>query len=147
MKAILALYRDLLGVLPGGAKRFVRAYSFLLGLLAIFDAAALGLMAFVVSPLAMGNPVVLPVIGTVEGVGLFVTIGMIGVLTITKGLLSVLLLWWATRRAARYELEVGSRLFDSYIAAPWTERLKKNSAEIVRVTDGMVNKTVMVFLF
>ena len=146
MKAVLALYRDLLTVFPVEAKRFLNLYSILLGGLALLDAAALGLLAIVVSPLSSGNPVVIPLIGEVAGSALFVTIGVICALTIIKGLLSVALLWWATRRFAGYELMMGSRLFGSYIAAPWTERLKKNSADIVRFTDSGVDTAVTGFL-
>lgn len=146
MKAVLALYRDLLTVLPSGAKRFLNTYSGLMGMLSILDAASLGLLAIVVGPLSTGNPVKMPMIGTIEGAGLVVTIAAIGLLTIVKGLLSVWLLWWVTRRSARFELMTGSRLFDSYMAAPWVERLKKNSTEIVRFTDVSVDVTVSLFL-
>lgn len=146
MKALIALYRDVLAMLPTGAKRFINLYSTLLGLLAILDALALGLLAMVASPLGSGNPVILPGIGEVKGTGLFVAIGAIGLLTIVKGMLSVALLWWATRRSARYELEIGSRLFRSYVSAPWIERLKKNSADIVRMTDVSVEATISLYL-
>jgi len=146
VKALLAVYRDLLGVLPTGAKRFISTYSVLLSMLALLDAASLGLLALVVSPLSAGKDVTLPVVGTLSDAGVLVTIAVICLLTISKGLLSVLLLWWGTRRFARYELEIGSRLFDSYIKAPWTERLRKNSAELVRLTDTSVDASVSTFL-
>ncbi len=146
MKDIVALYRELLRVLPADARRFVTIYATSLGLLAVFDAAALGLLALVVGPLSAGNPVVLPLIGELEESGIFIAIVGICVLTVAKGVSSVLLLRWATRRAARYELEIGSRLFDAYMAAPWTERLKKNSADIVRFTDSSLYQTIATFL-
>jgi len=146
VKDIVALYRELLRVLPADARRFVTIYATSLGLLAVFDAAALGLLALVVGPLSAGNPVVLPLIGELEESGIFIAIVGICVLTVAKGVSSVLLLRWATRRAARYELEIGSRLFDAYMAAPWTERLKKNSADIVRFTDSSLYQTIATFL-
>ena len=50
--------------------------------------------------------------------------------------------WFATRRFASFELEVGRQLFDSYIKAPWTHRLARNTAQIVRIADvGIANAT------
>src|SRR5690606_9627118 len=63
-------------------------------------------------------------------------------LVLAKGLLSVLLLWVATRRFATFELAFGSRLFDSYITSPWVERLKRNSSDLVRLVDTSVAQTV-----
>ncbi len=146
MKDVYSLYRDLLKVLPVGARRFVKIYSTCIGLLAVFDAAALGLFALVVGPLSQGNPVVLPLFGTVGDRGIFVVLGGICLLTVSKGASSIVLLRWATHRAARYELEIGSRLLHAYFGAPWTERLKKNSADIVRFTDSSISPTIVAFL-
>lgn len=142
MKAFLALFRDLLSVLPPNARRFIVGYSCALALLAIFDAISLGLLAVVITPLVSGTAISLPLIGDVEGVGLFVIIGVVCGLVLLKGVLSVLLLWFATRRFATFELTMGSRLFDSYIASPWVERLKKNSSDLVRLVDGSIAVTV-----
>src|SRR5690554_6575801 len=118
MKAFLALFRDLLSVLPPNARRFIIGYSIALALLAILDAISLGLLAVVITPLVAGTAISLPLIGTIEGVGLFALIGVVCVLVLAKGFLSVLLLWFATRRFALFELTMGSRLFDAYIASP-----------------------------
>jgi ATP-binding cassette, subfamily B, bacterial PglK len=146
VKDVFVLYRDFLSVLPADARRFVKTYSTLIGLLALFDAAALGLLALVVGPLSTGDTVVLPLIGGLGNRGVFVVIGGICLLTVSKGAASVGLLRWATRRASQYELQIGSRLFRAYIGAPWTERLKKNSADIVRFTDSSLHQTVAAFL-
>lgn len=146
MKVVLAIYKELLDVLPAGARRFTILFAVLQATLALLDAAALGLLALVIAPLSSGGAVVLPVIGEVDTAGAFISIGVVCLLVVVKGLLSVLLLWWATRRFARFELEIGNRLFRSYMAAPWVERLKRNSSDVVRLADGSVNIAIISFL-
>lgn len=142
MRDLIALYRELLAAYPEGARRFLNRYAITLGSLAVFDAAALALLAMVIGPVAAGNGVELPLIGEIGDVGVLMAIGVIVLLTLAKGSASVWALYWATRRAARYELELGMRLFGSYMRAPWIARLGKNSADIVRITDSSVNLSV-----
>lgn len=142
MKSFRDLYRDLMGILPASARRFVIGYAVALSILAVLDAASLGLLAIVVSPLVSGGAATVPLIGKVEGVGLIILIGVVCVLVLAKGFLSVLLLWIATRRFATFELELGSRLFNSYIEAPWVERLKRNSSDLVRMVDSSVSYAI-----
>lgn len=139
MKNFRAVYTDLLSILPPNARRFVIGYAIALSVLAVLDAVSLGLLAVVVSPLASNGAATLPIIGKVDGVGLLVLIGVVCALVLVKGFLSVLLLWFATRRFAVFELELGSRLFDSYVQAPWVERLKHNSSDLVRMVDSSVS--------
>lgn len=146
MKSAIRLYTELLKVLPGGAGRFLRLYSVLQAVLALFDAAALALLALVVAPLSSGNAVVIPLIGELDFGGVVIMIVVICVLMIAKGLIALFLLWWATRRLAKYEVAIGDRLFRSYMAAPWTERLRKNSADIMRFTDSSVDVSVWAFI-
>lgn len=146
MKELWALYRELVTALPTGARRFLQGYSVGLGALSILDAAALMLVAVVIGPLATGSSVTLPLIGEISGARVFVVLGVVCLLIVVKGAASVLLLWFATRRFASYELAIGSRLLSAYLRAPWTERLKKNSTEVVRMTDGSVGVTVSGFL-
>lgn len=142
MRDLIALYRELLEVYPPGARRFLHRYAAWLGVLAIFDAAALGLLAIVVGPVATGNPVSLPFIGEIGDTGVLVAMAFIVLLVLAKGAASTWALYWATRQSAKYELELGMRLFSSYMRAPWTERLTKNSADIVRFTDSSVSQSV-----
>ena len=139
VKNFRAVYGALLSILPANARGFVIGYAVALSALAVLDAAALGLLALVVSPLASNGVATIPLIGRVEGVGLILLIGVVCVLVLLKGALSVLLLWVVTRRFAVLELELGSRLFDSYIEAPWVERLKHNSSDLVRMVDSSVS--------
>lgn len=142
MRDLIALYRELLDAYPTGARRFLNRYGATLGALAVFDAAALGLLALVIGPVASGNPVSLPVVGEIGETGVLIAISCIVILTLSKGAASVWTLYWATRQAARYELELGMRLFTSYMRAPWVSRLSKNSSDIVRLTDTSVSQSV-----
>lgn len=142
MKSHLRLVGELLTALPSNARRFIIGYSVSLAALAVLDAMSLALLAVVISPLATGGSVILPVLGAVEGIGLIWLLGVVCLLVLTKGFLSVLLLWFATRRFATFELAMGIRLFDSYIESSWVDRLKRNSADLVRLADGSVHATV-----
>ncbi|MGV8972732.1 MAG: ABC transporter ATP-binding protein [Rhodoglobus sp.] len=146
MKKSWTLYREILGVLPAKAQRFLVRYSISLSLLSTLDAAALGLLAVVITPIISGTPLVFPIIGAVTDTGLLIALALICLLIILKGVLSVAIIWRATRVFAEYELIIGSRLFDSYLASGWTERLKRNSADVVRLTDGSVSAMVSSFL-
>jgi ABC-type multidrug transport system fused ATPase/permease subunit len=146
MKANWQLYRTVLRVLPKSATRFLAAYAATMGFLALIDGLALGLLAVVIAPLVSGAPVVLPVFGALEGPQLLVPLGLVCVLIVLKGVFALTLQWFATRRFARYELELGARVFDGYIRAPWVERLRRNSSDLVRITDSSVSATISGFL-
>lgn len=146
MKSVLALYRDVVAIFPSGGSHFLKLYSWLLASLAIFDAAALGLLAAVVGPISAGKPLTLPILGTINSMGIVWLILTICIFMVAKGVLAVLVTWWATRRIPRYEVAIGDRLFRSYITAPWKERLRKNSAEIMRFADTGVDMTVNSFV-
>lgn len=142
MKTILATFRALLPLLPSSARRFIVFYIVTTSALAILDIAALALLAVVLAPMTAGKPVEVPVLGTVDGSAFIVILGLISVLIIAKGLLAVLLQHMATRRFANYELAIGDQLFAAYIRAPWVERLKRSTAQLVRLADvGIANAT------
>lgn len=147
LRSLLVALRELLPLLPRRAHRFLLLFSTASASLALLDIGALGLLALTITPLAQGNDVRLPLVGEVAGTQVWVLIGVICALIALKGFLAVVLQWLATRRFARYELAIGDELFDAYIRAPWTERLKRNSAELVRLADvGIANTTAGVLL-
>lgn len=146
MKEVLALYRAVVGVFPPGGTRFLNWYSWLLASLAVFDAAALALLAIVIGPIAAGQAVTLPFLGELDTMGVVWVIVAICVLMVAKGAFSVVLTWWATRRIPRYEVAIGDRLFRAYITAPWRDRLRKNSADIMRFADTGVDAAVNSFV-
>lgn len=146
MKAALALYRDLLSALPPDARRFLNVYSTLLASLAVFDAAALGLLAVVIGPLSVGSSVVLPVFGTLDTIGVAISILVICALMILKGAFSALIMRWGSQRIASYEVALGDRLFRAYLGASWQERLRKNSSDMLRFTDNGVDAAINAFV-
>lgn len=146
MKQVLVLYRDVVKMLPLGGGRFVWTYSWLLASLALFDAAALGLLAVVIGPVSIGAPVSLPFVGELDTMGIVWVILAICLLLIAKSVFAVLLTWWATRRIPRYEVAIGNNLLRSYLAAPWRDRLRKNSVDIMRFSDSGIDASINSFL-
>lgn len=146
MKANWRLYKQVLAELPHEARRFLLIYAVLQGLLAILDGAALALLAVVLSPLVGGQPVTLPVLGSVSGSGVLAPLAIVCLLIVLKGVLALLLYWAATRRFATYELGLGSRVFGGFANSPWIERLRRNSSDLVRITDGSVATTISGFV-
>ncbi|WP_292794826.1 ABC transporter ATP-binding protein [Microbacterium sp. UBA6633] len=142
MKLIWKTLRSVVPLLPARAQRFLWMYVISTSALAILDVAALMLLAVSVTSMVQMEDVTLPVIGTITSDGYIWIIATVAILIITKSALAVTLQWFATRRFATFELEIGDRLFDAYIRAPWTERLKRNTSQLVRLADvGIANVT------
>ena len=142
VKLIIATMRPLLPLLPAKARSFLWMYMIGTSALAILDIVALALLAISLSAMVVGDPVQLPVVGEVGVDGYVWILVVVCGLIIVKSALSVTLQWFATRRFATFELEVGDRLFDAYIRAPWTERLRRNTSQLVRLADvGIANVT------
>ncbi|MFB8228999.1 ABC transporter ATP-binding protein [Cellulosimicrobium sp. NPDC055967] len=146
MRQVWGTLRDLLPLLPRRARRFLVGYSVALSSLALLDVAALALLALTLTSMVAGEGVSLPVLGQLPAGGILWILGAVSGLIVLKGLFSVVLQWVATRRFAAYELEIGDKLFDAYIRAPWTERLKRNTAELVRLADVGIGNTTSGFL-
>ncbi|MBT1003027.1 ABC transporter ATP-binding protein/permease [Paenarthrobacter sp. DKR-5] len=148
MKSLYATYRSLLTILPAGSGRFLRYYSVASGVLAIFDALALALLAMVMTPMVSNTALRIPLLGIeVSGGGLLVVIGLVCLLILSKSVLAVILQWAATRRFAKYELQMGDRLLAAYFRSPWVDRLKRNSSELIRLADiGIANSISGVLL-
>lgn len=135
MKRIWRTLNDLFKVLPAGAKPFYIWYSLVTGALAILDTIALGLIVLAITPLATGEPIVLPLIGEIAQNSTIWVVLVICALFILKGVLTIALHWFATRRFARYELEIGNRLFRSYANSSWERRSEISTAEVTRIVD------------
>lgn len=146
MKLIWDTMRSIVPLLPGRAQRFLIGFMIISSALAILDVAALMLLAISLTSMMEGNPISLPVLGEIGADGYVWVILIISLLIILKSILSVVLQWIATRRFAVYELEIGDRLFDSYIKAPWVERLKRNTAQLVRLADVGIANAIAGFL-
>ena len=142
MKALIEALRSLMPLLPKDAQRFLIRYAITASLVSLLDIVALGLMAMMLAPLATGKPIVFPVLGTIDGTQVVWVLALVCVLMISKSLIALAQQWYVTRRMAEFELTIGDRLFAAYIRAPWLERMKRNSAELVRMADvGIANTT------
>ncbi|MGI8392680.1 ABC transporter ATP-binding protein [Leucobacter sp. W1038] len=146
MKRVWPALKELLPLLPLGAQRYFVWYMIATTLITALDVIAMSLLAIIIGPALTGGTLNLPVIGEVSG-ELAPTIALIACLMIiSKSALSLLLHWFATRRFARYELEIGDRMFKAYINSSWEERSKRTVAEITRIADGGIANTMAGFL-
>lgn len=147
MKTIHETYRELVALLPSASRRFLRLFMSASVLLATLDALALGALALVVGPLASGGSLRVPTTDiTLSGTQLVLVLVGVCALIVLKGALSVFTYYAATRRFANFEREIGNTLLAAYFAAPWTERLRRNSSDLVRVADVGVSNTMNGFV-
>lgn len=146
MKSIWNTLRELFNVLPKGAKPFYIWYSIVTSMLALLDTAALGLIMLVITPLVSGQAVKLPLLGELPESSTVWVVVVICSLFILKGVFAVALHWIATRRFARYELEVGNALFRSYMRSDWEKRSQMSTAEVTRIVDSSMANTNLGFI-
>lgn len=146
MLLILRTLRQLVPLLPARAQRFMWLYVVLSSTLASIDVAALALLAIALGSMATGSAINLPIVGSIPPEGYVWFLLTISLLVIGKAIGNLGLQWWATRRFALFELEIGDRLFEAYIRAPWTDRLGKNTAQLVRLADVGIANTIGGFL-
>lgn len=146
MRRVIETLRALLPHLPAGARRFMVVYIVVTSALAVLDIAALMLLAVAFSSMMQGGGITLPVVGRIEQDGAIGLLVVVCVLIVLKSALATWLQWVATRRFARYELEIGATLFNVYIRAPWTERLRRNTAQLVRMADVGIASVIGGFL-
>lgn len=142
MKLVAKTLRELLPWLPEDARAYLWRYITISCLLAVLDIAAVMLLALSLAPMISGTSMHVPVIGTVGKDQFIWVFAAVAALILLKSILALAQQWFATRRFASFELEIGRYLFDSYIKAPWTYRLARNTAQIVRIADvGIANVT------
>ncbi len=146
MRQVWSLYKEILAAISPSARNFLIVYAVALGLLSVLDSAALGMLALLVAPMAVGENATLPLIGELDSTGVLTAIAVLCLLIVVKGVASLCVLLWGARRGEVYELEIGQRLFSAFIRSPWESRLARNSADIVRFTDGSVTILVTSFL-
>lgn len=146
MKSLWKIVTELFDVLPRGAKPFYIWYSVITGLLAILDTLALALIVLTVTPLVSGKPITFPVLGELPvTAGPWIAV-VVCALFISKGIFAVVLHWFATRRFAKYELEVGDQLFRNYMRSSWEVRSQMSTAEVTRIVDTSMANTNLGFI-
>ena len=136
MKSLWTTLMGLFEILPAGAKKFYVTYAVATGLLASLDIVALTLIVLIVAPMASGDPVSLPIFGELPESGTVWLFLVICLLFLLKSVFAIVLHWFATRRFARYELEVGNALFRAYTYSSWEKRSQLSTAEVTRIIDG-----------
>jgi ABC-type multidrug transport system fused ATPase/permease subunit len=142
MKELLRVLRELMPLLPANARRFIIVFGIALSLLSLLEAGALGIFALTMTQILGGGDLNLPVIGTIsQEASLWVLVSSAG-LMIVKSFISIWMQWISTRKFAQFELEIGTHLFNSYIRSPWTERMKRSTAELVRLIDVGIANTI-----
>lgn len=142
MRALWDALSNLLDLLPRVARNFLVRYSISSSVLSLLDIVALSLLALVLGRVATQSPIVLPVVGELSEVGTLLVLVFACALMVVKSLIALFQQWYVARRMAQFELAIGDRLFNAYIRAPWLERMKRNSAELVRMADvGIANTT------
>ncbi|MDI6023753.1 ABC transporter ATP-binding protein [Leucobacter sp. UT-8R-CII-1-4] len=135
MRSLWRTLVELFNLLPRGAKPFYVWYSIVSGALAILDTLALALVVVVVTPIGTGEPIHLPVIGEVPLSASGWLVVAICALFLLKGVLAILLHWYATRRFAQFELEIGDELFRAYTHSSWEKRSQISTASATRLVD------------
>jgi ABC-type multidrug transport system fused ATPase/permease subunit len=140
MKQLRQALVRLLPLLPAAARRYLWFFALVSAALTLLDTAALGILALMMTPLITGSSVRLPVLGEVGADAIVWWLLGAALLMIAKSLVSIWLQYRATRRFARFELDIGAQLFHAYIRAPWTERLKRSSTQLAQMSDiGIAN--------
>lgn len=146
MKLIFRTLRRLLPYLPSSARSFLIVFGVISAVLAVIDVAALMLLALALAGTVAGEGVALPLVGTISQDQVIWLILVLAAVVVAKSAANVWLQWIATRRFASYELAVGQELFGAYIRSSWTDRMSRNSAQIVTMTDGGIAQVVAGFL-
>jgi ABC-type multidrug transport system fused ATPase/permease subunit len=146
MVQIVRTLRRLLPLLPPSAGRFLLVFGIISAVLAIVDVVALMTLAVVLAGTVTNAGAELPLIGSIPQDQVVWLILILAGVIIAKSAANVWLQWIATRRFATYELAVGQELFGAYIRSSWTDRISRNSAQIVAMTDSAIANVVAGFL-
>src|SRR5690606_15182998 len=132
--------------LPRSARSFLLTFGIVSAVLSIVDVVALMLLALTLAGTITGGGIELPVIGAIPESELLWLILVLAAVVIAKSAANVWLQWIATRRFASYELAVGQELFGAYIRSSWTDRISRNSAQIVAMSDSGLANVIAGFL-
>ncbi|WP_243224844.1 ABC transporter ATP-binding protein [Microbacterium sp. CIAB417] len=146
MNHIVRTLKRLLPFLPASARTFLIVYAVVSSVLAVVDVVALMLLALTLAASVSGQEIQLPVIGTIAADQVVWLILILAIIVIAKSAANVWLQWIATRRFATYEWTIGQELFSAYIRSSWTDRMSRNSAQIVQMSDTGIANVIAGFL-
>lgn len=143
MKKSLRRLKLIIPYLPEGSVAYMQRYVAVSCLLTLMDVAAVMLLGLSLSAMLQGADIQIPLVGmTIRSTQYIWLLLVVSALILMKSSLSLLQQWLATRRFTQFELELGLRLFDSYIGAPWIDRLARSSSTLVRMADVGVSALV-----
>ncbi len=141
------MLRDLPPLLPGRARHFLVIYIVCTAILALFDVAAMSLLALIITPVGAGTPVVLPFLGTLPADATPPWLLPIAcALIVVKSGLAIGMYAIATRQFAFYEFEIGARLFRAYLGSSWEERSRRSTVEFTRIVDTGISVAIAGFI-
>lgn len=146
MKGIWPVLKGLLPLLPKGAQRYFVGYMIITTMITALDVVAMSLLALLIAPALSGGTLTLPIIGTIRQEDIALVALAACALIILKSAITITVHWFATRRFAKYELEIGDRMFKAYINSSWEERSKRSVAEITRIADSGIANTMAGFI-
>lgn len=135
MKDTLKLLGELTEYFPRNAKSYMILYVVISCLLAMLDVAALMLLAVSMTAMLNGNPIEIPGFEPIGPSGYVWVILFVSFLILLKSFLALTQRWFATRKFAIFELELGNQLFNAYIRTPWVQRLSQSTSQLVRMVD------------
>lgn len=128
--------KRVLPYLPQGAGTYMIIYMVVASILSVLDVAALMALALSVTAILAGSDITVPLVGWTISSDHYVWVILgISAVILLKAVLSLLQQWFATRKFANFELELGTALFGAYLGAPWVDRLSRSSSELVRMAD------------
>lgn len=142
MNQLWRALRDLLPLLPGRARQFLVIYIVCTAALAFLDVAAMSLIVLIITPIAAGTTIVLPIIGSLPESTTPLLILIACALIIVKSVMAIIMYRIATRQFALYEFEIGARLFRAYLGSSWEERSKRNTVEFTRIADTGISVAI-----
>jgi ABC-type bacteriocin/lantibiotic exporter with double-glycine peptidase domain len=142
MRSLWRALRDLLPLLPGRARQFLVIYIVCTAILALFDVASMGLLVLIITPVASGAAVTLPIFGQLPAAATPWLLLVACTLILVKSALAVIMQSIATRQFAHYEYEIGARMFRAYLGSSWEERSKRSTVEFTRIADTGISVAI-----
>jgi len=142
MKQLWSSLRDFLPLLPGRARQFLVIYVIGTAALALLDVGAMSLIVLIITPVASGTRIVLPIFGSFPPSATPLLLLIACSLIIVKSSLAIAMYWVATRQFAFYEFEIGARMFRAYLGSSWEERSKRSTVEFTRIADTGISVAI-----
>lgn len=146
MKQLWGVLLNLLPLLPGRARQFLTIYTVCTVILALFDVAAMALIALIITPVAAGTPIVIPLLGEFPTDSAAWLLLVACVIIVVKSGLAIAMHYIATRQFAIYEFEIGARMFRAYLGSTWEERSKRSIVEFTRIADTGISVAIAGFI-